>query len=64
MAAGELSSEVEGGREDISTSLIKEMLGKWGEMQSFIEKYHLDKEVANHVINLLNDNAVFHFKNC
>ena len=29
------------------TSLIKEMLGKWGEMQSFIEKYHPDKEVAN-----------------
>ena len=37
------------------------MLKKWGEMQSFIEKYHPDKEVANHTINMFNDNAVFHF---
>ncbi|XP_059558184.1 tigger transposable element-derived protein 1-like isoform X1 [Myotis daubentonii] len=59
-AAEEPSSE--GGREDIPTSLIKGMLGKWGEMQSFIEKYHPDKEVAHRAINLFNDNAVFHFR--
>ena len=28
------------------TSLVKKMLGKWGKMQSFIEKYHHDKKVA------------------
>ncbi|XP_054568220.1 uncharacterized protein LOC114233609 [Eptesicus fuscus] len=60
-AAEELSSEEEG-REDFPTSLIKEMLGKWGEMQSFVEKYHPNKEVANCAINLFNDNAVFHFR--
>lgn len=43
MAAKEHSSEEEEGREDIPTSLIKEMLGKWGEIQSFIDKYHPDK---------------------
>ncbi|XP_014392726.1 PREDICTED: tigger transposable element-derived protein 1-like isoform X2 [Myotis brandtii] len=59
-AAEEHSSEE--GREDIPTSLIKGMLGKWGEMQSFIEKYHPDKEVAHRAINLFNDNAVFHFR--
>ncbi|XP_016070266.1 PREDICTED: tigger transposable element-derived protein 1-like [Miniopterus natalensis] len=61
-AAEVLSSEEEKGREDVPTSLIKGMLGKWGEMQSFIEKYHPDKELANHAINLFNDNAVFHFR--
>lgn len=39
MAAEELSSREEEGREDILTSLIKELFGKWGEMKHFIEKY-------------------------
>nr|KAF6463386.1 tigger transposable element derived 1 [Molossus molossus] len=60
MAAEELSSEE--GREDVPTSLIKGMLGKWGEMQNFIEKYHPDREVASRAINLFNDNAMFHFR--
>lgn len=47
MAAEELASEQEEGREDIPTSLMKEMLGKLGEIQNFIENYHPDKEVAN-----------------
>ena len=38
------------------------MLGKWGEVQSVIEKYHPDTEVANRAINLFNDNAVFYFR--
>ena len=50
------------GRIDIPTSLIKETLGKRGELQRFIEKYHPDKIAANRVINLFNDNAVFHFR--
>ena len=60
MAAEELSLEVEE-KEDIPTSLSRKCLGN-GENANFIEKYHLDKEVANHVINLLNDNTVFHIK--
>ena len=31
-------------------------------MQGFIEKYHPDEEVADHAVNLFNDNAVFHFR--
>ena len=50
------------GRIDIPTSLIKETLGKRGELQRFIEKYHPDKEVANLVIHLFSDNALFHFR--
>lgn len=59
-AAEERSSEE--GEEAIPTSPIKGMLGKWGEVQSFIGKYHPDKEVANRAINLFNDSAVWHFR--
>ena len=38
------------------------MLGKWREMQNFIEKYHPDEEIANCDINFLNDNAMFYFR--
>ncbi|KAK1346620.1 hypothetical protein QTO34_000479 [Cnephaeus nilssonii] len=37
------------------------MVWKLGESQSFIKKYHPDKEVAN-CVNSFNDNAVFHFR--
>ena len=38
------------------------MLGKWGEIQSFIKKYNPDKDVVTHGKNLFNDNAVFYFR--
>lgn len=60
--AGELFTQEEEGKEDTPASLIKEILGKWEEMQSFIENYHPDKEVTNLTINLFNDNAGFHFR--
>ncbi|KAK1339615.1 hypothetical protein QTO34_018168 [Cnephaeus nilssonii] len=63
-SAEELFSEEEEGRENIPTLLIKRILGKWGEMQSFIEKYHPDKEIANCALNLFNSTAVFHFSKC
>ena len=59
----EMSSEEEEGREDIPTPLIREICAKWGEVQSFVERYHPDKAVASRGINIFNDNAVCHFRN-
>ena len=38
----EMSSEE--GREDVPTSLIREICAKWGEVQSFVERYHPVKQ--------------------
>jgi len=38
----EISSEEEEEREDVPTSLIREICAKWGEVQSFVERYHRD----------------------
>ena len=58
-----MSSEEEEGREDVSTSLIREICAKWGEVQSFVGRYHPDKAVASRSINIFNDNAMCHFRN-
>ena len=58
----EISSEEEEGREDVPTSLIREICAKWGEMQSFVERYRPDKAAASHSINIFNDNAMCHFR--
>ncbi|XP_076330630.1 cholecystokinin receptor-like [Tachypleus tridentatus] len=47
-----MSSNKEGGREDVPGSLIKEMCENWGELQSFVEKIHRDIAVANRSIKL------------
>ena len=36
----EMSSEEEEGRDDVPTSLIREICAKWGEVQSFVERNH------------------------
>jgi len=59
----EMSAEEEEGKEDVPTSLICEIYAKWGEVQSFVERYHPDKAVASRSINISNDNAMFHFRN-
>jgi len=59
----EMSSEEEKGREDVSTSLSREICAKWGEVQSFVEQYHPDTAVASRSINIFNDNAMCHFRN-
>ena len=59
----EMSSEEEEGREDVPTSLIREICAKWGEVQSFVERYHPDKAVESRSINIFNDNAMCHFRN-
>ena len=40
----EMSSEEEEGREDVPTSLIREICAKWGEVQSFVARYHPVKQ--------------------
>ena len=57
----EMSSEE--GREDVPTSLISEICAKWGEVQSFVERYHPDKAVASRSINIFIDNVMCHFRN-
>jgi len=42
---------------------IREICAKWGEVQSFVERYHPDKAVASRSINIFNDNAIRHFRN-
>ena len=58
----EISSEEEEGREDVPTSLIREICAKWGEVQSFVEWYHPDKAVASRSIKIFNDNAMCHLE--
>ncbi|KDR15886.1 hypothetical protein L798_09812 [Zootermopsis nevadensis] len=48
---------------DLATYLIREISVKWGEVQSFVERYHHDKAVASRSINIFNDNAMCHFIN-
>jgi len=36
---------------------------KWGEVQSFVERYHPNKAVASRSINIFNDNVMCHFRN-
>ena len=36
---------------------------KWGEVQSFVGRYHRDKAVASRSINIFNGNAMCHFRN-
>jgi len=59
----EMSPEEEEGREDVPTSLIREICAKWGEVQSFVERYHPDKAVASRSINIFIDNVMCHFRN-
>jgi hypothetical protein len=58
-----MSSEQEEGRKDVVTSLIREISAKWGEMQSFKERYHSNTAVASRSINISNDNAMCNFRN-
>jgi hypothetical protein len=59
----EMSSDEEEGSKDVSSPLIHEICAKWGEVQSFVERYHPDKAAASRSINIFNDNAIFHFTN-
>ncbi|XP_069961426.1 tigger transposable element-derived protein 1 isoform X7 [Cherax quadricarinatus] len=62
IAAEEIASEEEERRENVSSSVIKDICAKWSEVQSFVEKYHPNKAVASRVCNMFNDNALSHFR--
>jgi hypothetical protein len=55
-------SEEEEGREHVPTALIFEICAKWSEVQSFMERYHLDTAVTSRSINIFSDNAMCHFR--
>ena len=46
IVAEEISSDDGEGREEASTALIKEMSGKWVQVQNLVEKYHPDKALS------------------
>jgi hypothetical protein len=62
MIVEEMSSDEEDGSKDVFSSLIREICAKWGEVQSFLKRYHPVKAVASCSINIFNDNAMFHFR--
>ncbi|XP_043849931.1 zinc finger protein 202-like [Dromiciops gliroides] len=59
----ELSSGEEEGREEASTVLLKEMCGKWVELQNFVEKYHPDRALTSRNVDLFNDQTMSYFRN-
>ena len=60
--ANDLSSDEDGVRESVPTSLIKEMCTKWREVQLFVKKHHLDTMLANRAVHILNNNAMMHLR--
>ena len=48
--------------EDVSSAVVNDMCAKWSELQAFVEKYHPDTAVANHAVNIFNDNVMSHFR--
>lgn len=62
IAAAELSEEEDQSIQQISSFEIKEILKKWTELQTFVEKTHPDREKANRCIHLLNDNVLSYYR--
>ncbi|XP_067135000.1 tigger transposable element-derived protein 1-like [Centruroides vittatus] len=60
--AEDMSSGEEEGKEDIPSSVIKEICAKWGDVQAFVEKSHPDTMVANRAVHLFNENVMSHFR--
>ncbi|XP_039600068.1 uncharacterized protein LOC120523134 [Polypterus senegalus] len=64
MAEQEISED-EGNEEvteEIPSSVMKEMLAKWAELQTFAENHHPDKERTNRNIDLFNDGTMNFFR--
>lgn len=58
-----MSSEEKEGREDVPIFLIREVCAKWGELHSFVERYHPDKTLSSRSINIFKYNAMYHARN-
>ena len=63
MAEEQSSKDEKKTEEIIPSALIKEICGKWDDVQAFVKKYHCDIVVANRTVNLFNDNVMSHFRN-
>ena len=61
--ADDLSSDEDEVRGSVPSSLVKDMCAKWGEVQLFVEKYHLDTMLASRAVHIFDDNAMMHFRN-
>ena len=60
--ADDLSSDEDGVRESVPSSLSKDMCAKWKEVQLFVEKYHPDTMLSNRTVHISIDNAMMQFR--
>ncbi|GLV40780.1 hypothetical protein CBL_13717 [Carabus blaptoides fortunei] len=58
----ELSGEEKEEMANVSSTEIKEIFSKWNEVQVFIEKQYHDKTGTSRAVDILNDNAMPHFR--
>ena len=42
--------------------MLRKCVNKWGEVQLFVGKYHLDIMLANRSVHIINDNEMMHFR--
>lgn len=59
---GVMSSKDSLRREDDPNILIREICAKWGEVKSFVGRYHLDQALANHSRNISDENAMSYLR--
>ena len=62
LAEEQSSKDEEKTEESIPSASIKDICGKWGDLQAFMKKYHPDTLVANKSVNLFNDNVMSRFR--
>ena len=62
MAEEQSSKDEEKTEKSIPSASIKEICGKWADVQAFVKKYHPDTVVASITVNLFNDNVMSHLK--
>lgn len=61
--AEDMSSEgEEEGKEEVPSSVIKEMCAKWGELQLFVEKSFPNSAIGNRSLNMFNDNVMSYYR--
>ncbi|XP_028665299.1 tigger transposable element-derived protein 1-like [Erpetoichthys calabaricus] len=61
--AEDMSSEgEEEGKEEVPSSVIKEMCAKWGELQLFVEKSFPNSAVGSRSLNMFNDNVMSYYR--
>ena len=54
--------EKEWDKEDVSCTLIIEMISKWIDLQNLVEKYYPDIVITNRTVNIFNDDVMAHLR--